>query len=130
MKNLASRLALLAIVVTGLPSAAIASPSEKPVLVWLASSSSRPIVGNQLGRLSIKDDILAFEGSEHDWRVTLDDVRQVTVSPESDKLLLIETVRGEKYYVAIMGLNMLVEKAGRTAGMIRRAQRGPLARRH
>ena len=129
MKNLASRLAFLAIVVTVLPYAAIASPSEKPVLVWLAASSSRPIVSNQLGRLSIKADILAFEGSEHDWRVTLDDVRQVTVSPESDRLLLIETVRGEKYYVAIMGLNMLVEKAGRTATMIRRVQRGPAARR-
>jgi len=129
MKDLASRLALLAIVVTGLPSAAIATPAEKPVLVWLAASSSRPVVSNQLGRLSIKDDVLSFDGSEHDWRVTLDDVRQVTVSPESDKLLLIETVRGEKYYVAIMGSNMLVEKAGRTATMIRRAQRGPAARR-
>jgi hypothetical protein len=38
-------------------------------------------------------------------------------------------VRGEKYYVAIMGSNMLVEKAGRTASMIRRAQRGPAPRR-
>ena len=129
MKNIASQLAFLAIVVMGLPSPAIATPSEKPVLVWLATSSSRPIVSNQLGRLSIKDDVLAFDGSEHDWRVALDDVRQVTVSPESDKLLLIETVRGEKYYVAIMGSNMLVEKAGRTASMIRRAQRGPAGRR-
>jgi hypothetical protein len=81
MKNLASRLAWLAIVVTVLPSPAMASPSEKPVFVWLAASSSRPIVSNQLGRLSIKDDVLSFDGSEHDWRVTLDDVRQVTVSP-------------------------------------------------
>ena len=129
MKNLASRLALLAIVVTVLPSAAIAGPSEKPSLVWLAASSSRPIVSNQLGRLSIKDDVLSFEGSEHDWRVTFDEVRQVTVSSESDRLLVIETVRGEKYYVAIMGSNMLVQKAGRTAAMIRRAQRGPAARR-
>jgi hypothetical protein len=129
MKNLASRLALLAIAVTSLQSAALASPSEKPVFVWLAASSSRPIVSNQLGRLSIKDDVLSFDGSAHDWRVTLDDVRLVTVSPESDKLLLIETVRGEKYYVAILSSNMLVEKAGRTASMIRRAQRGPATRR-
>lgn len=129
MKNLASRLAFLAIVVTVLPSAAIASPSEKPVFVWLAASSSRPIVSNQLGRLSIKDDVLSFDGSEHDWRVTLDDIRQATVSPESDRLLLIETVRGEKYYVAIMGSNMIVEKAGKTVSLIRRAQRGPAARR-
>ena len=129
MKNLASRLAFLAIVVTALPFPAIASPSEKPILVWLAASSPRPIVSNQLGRLSIKDDVLSFDGSEHDWRVTLDDLRQVTVSPESDKLLLIETVRGEKYYVAIMGSNMLVEKAGRAATMIRRVQRAPAARR-
>ena len=129
MKNLASRLAFLAIVVTVLPSAAIASPSEKPVLVWLAASSSRPIVSNQLGRLSIKDDVLSFDGSEHNWRVTLDDIRQATVSPESDRLLLIETVRGEKYYVAIMGSNMIVEKPGKTVSLIRRAQRGPAARR-
>src|ERR1051325_4480340 len=93
MKNIASRLAFLAIVVMGLPSAPLASPSEKPVLVWLATSSSRPIVSHQLGRLAIKDDVGAFDGSDQDGRVPLDDVRQVTVSPESDKLLLIETVR-------------------------------------
>ena len=111
------------------PAPARAEPQDGRVLVWMAASSSEPTVASQWGRLSMKDGVLAFAATGLEWQVAVTDIRNVAVSDESDKFIVIETTRDEKYYVAILGPNMMIENPRKALDMIRRAQRVVAGRR-
>jgi hypothetical protein len=110
------------------PVTASAEPQER-VLLWMAASSSEPTIASEWGRLTIKNGVLAFAGTGVEWQVPIADIRRASISDESEKLIVIETVRDEKYYVAILGPNMLVETPRKALDDIKRAQRPSAGRR-
>jgi hypothetical protein len=121
-------LALLATAVVVTPLAATGK-EDNPVRVWMATSNSEPAVGNLWGRLVMKDGMLTFSATSEGWQIALADIRRAAMSAQSDKLIQIDTVRDETFYIAILGQNMVVESPRSALDLIRRAQRAPLGRR-
>jgi hypothetical protein len=110
--------------------AAAAERGDAPMLVWMAASNRQPLVGHNWGRLTMKDGVLTFHGADDEaWQMAIADIRRVAVSAESDKLLVIETVRDERFFVAIAGIKMVVSSPRKALDAIQSARRAPAGRR-
>lgn len=96
---------------------------DAPLLVWMAASNSEPSISNEVGRLSMKAGVLSFQSTGQAWQVAVADIKRVAL--QSDTLMVIETMRDEKYYVAIMGPNMVLQTPRKALDVIQRAQRTP-----
>jgi hypothetical protein len=94
---------------------------DVPQMLWLAASGAEPGVGTNWGRLTLKDGILMFRSSSSEWQLAVSDIKRAAVSPQSDDLIVVESVDGETYYVTILGPNMLVESPRKALQVIRKA---------
>jgi hypothetical protein len=89
---------------------------------WLASTPS-VADGMTWGRLVVKNGVLAFHSSRDSWETPLNEIKRVSVSKASDRIIEIETVAGEVLTLSILGPNMLVESPRKAMQHIQRAVR-------
>jgi hypothetical protein len=96
---------------------------------WMAASGTEPGFSTNWGRLTLRDGVLRFESTNTEWQVALPDVKRVSISEQSDRVLVLESAAGEKYYVMIYGPQMTAESPRKAMQIIQKALRVPTARR-
>lgn len=97
--------------------------------LWLAASATEPAVGNDWGRLALRDGVLAFNSKTAAWQLPVTEIKRASISEQSDRLMVIEGASGETYYVAIIGAQMLTESPRKALQIIQKALRAPAGRR-
>jgi hypothetical protein len=110
---------LAALVCTATP--ALASQGDGQRMLWMAASGSEPSIGSNWGRLTLKDGVLTFRSSSAEWQLALTDLKRVSISAQSDQLIVLESTAGETYYVAILGQNLLVDSPRKALQAIQKA---------
>lgn len=106
-----------------------AADNEPGSGLWMAASGSEPsISGTNWGRLILRDGVLRFHASNGEWQLPVSDIKRVAISDASDRIFEVESYAGERYYVAILGPNMLVDSPRRALQVIQRALRVTTAR--
>jgi hypothetical protein len=131
--HLFTRAALSIVIVAALLSATplqAAQTAENQQGIWMASSSTEPAVGTNWGRLSLRDGVLAFGSPQQEWQIPIAAIKRVSISAESDRLIVIEDADSRVYYVAILDGKLLVSSPRKALDFIRRAAQVPSARRY
>jgi hypothetical protein len=106
-----------------------AADTEPGTGLWMAASGPEPsISGTNWGRLILKDGVLTFHASNNEWQLAVSDIKHVAISDVSDQIFEVESYSGERYYVAILGPNLLVDSPRRALQVIQRARRVTTAR--
>ena len=123
-----SRMAM-ASVFTMAMSVGVSAGNEPTTSMWMAASSAEPGVSTNWGRLVLKEGVLAFHSRNLEWALEISDISRVSIYEQSDRLLVVESVAGETYYVAILAQNLLVESPREAMQVIQRVARTPAARR-
>lgn len=101
-----------------------AADNEPGSGLWMAASGSEPsISGTNWGRLILKDGVLRFHALNGEWKLAVSEIRRVAISDGSDQIFEVESYSGERYYVAILSPNMLVDSPRRAMQVIQRALR-------
>jgi hypothetical protein len=112
-------LAASALLCTERPAAA--SSGDSPNMLWMAASGSEPSIGSNWGRLMLKDGVLRFRSTSAEWQLALTDIKRAQISSQSDQLIVLESVAGQTYYVAILGQNLLVDSPRKALQVIQKA---------
>ena len=119
----------LASVFTMAMSVGVSAGDEPTTSVWMAASSAEPGVSTNWGRLVLREGVLAFYSPGLEWGLAISDVKRVAIYEQSDRLLVVESVAGETYYVAILAQNLLVESPRKAMQIIQRVARTSAAQR-
>jgi len=123
-------LTMLLVVMRAGASPVVAASADEPVSgIWMAASGAEPGVGTNWGRLILRDGVLTFQSPSMGWKLSIAEIKRVTISEQSDRLFVLESVAGETYYVAILGQNLVSESPRKAMQVINRALRAPVARR-
>lgn len=124
-----SRIALASVFTMAMSVGVSAGDDEPTTSVWMAASSAEPGVSTNWGRLVLREGMLAFHSRSLEWALEIGDIRRVAIYEQSDRLLVVESVAGETYYVAILAQNLLVESPRKAMQIIQRVALTSAARR-
>jgi hypothetical protein len=103
------------------PAAAQAQSADMTRVNWMATSSSEAaLAGNDFGRLTMANGMLAFQSAKYEWRLALADVKRVAPSKQVSDALEIEAVTGQVFYVGILNGQLSLTSPGKAVQTIQR----------
>lgn len=114
----------LALVLLAAAAATAQAQSRDTRASWMAASSNEAVLsGNTWGRLTLIDGALTFQSPNYSWRIALPEITRIQASKEAARAFVVETVTGQRFYVAILDGTMTVASPGKTIQMLQRAVR-------